>query len=357
MQILFKIGLVAGSLVLLLSCADENPVPPVDIKNGSSVFIVNEGNYMFANGSLSYYHPESREVENKVFYRVNGFDLGDVAQSMYIYDSLGYIVVNNSARIDVINIHTFQYVGTIGGLSSPRYVHIVNPIKGYITDLYAKSIAIFNPQTFKVTGGIPVDNHSENYYQHSTEQMVSFGKYLFINCWSFDNKVLMIDTETDQVTDSIETGIQPVAMVLDALGKLWVLTDGGFPGNPFGYEQPGLSRYDAATLALEQTFLFPLEDNPLDVQLNGTADTLYLINNHVWKLPVTAGEFPVTPFVEKGNRLFFALGVDPVSSEVYVSNAIDYLQPGLVYCFSPQGQPIDTFNVGISPGYFCFKGY
>jgi DNA-binding beta-propeller fold protein YncE len=310
---------------------------------------------MFSNSSLSYYNPVTREIENKVFYRANSFELGDVAQSMQIHDSLGFIVVNNSARVDVININTFNYVGTIGGLSSPRYVHIINKNKGYITDLYAKAIAIFNPITFKVTGSIPVDNHSGKFYQHPTELMVPFGKWIFTNCWSFDNKILVIDIETDQVVDSIETGLQPVSIGLDINEKLWVLTDGGYQGNPLGYEAPTLCRYDAVSKQKEVSFSFALDDNPLDIQFNGTGDTLYFINNHVWKLPVDGAEFPLEPFISKQNRLFSALGVDPATSEVYVSNAIDYLQPGLVYRYSPQGQPIDTFKVGIVPGAFCFK--
>ncbi len=351
----WKTSLYLLFFIMLFSCSDENTVQPIDSIIGKGVFIVNEGNYMFSNSSLSYYNPNTREIENKVFYRANGFELGDVTQSMQIHDSLGFIVVNNSARVDVINISTFKYVGTISGLSSPRYVHIINNTKGYITDLYAKAITVFNPLTLEVTGSISVDNHSDKFYQHPTEQIVPFGKWVFTNCWSFDNKVLVIDTETDQVVDSIETDLQPIAIAIDKYEKLWVLTDGGYQGNPMGYEKPTLSRFDAITKIKELTYTFNLEDNPTEMQLNGTADTLYFINNQVWQLPLNTIDFLITPFIEKNNHRFYSLGVDPVTSEVYVSDAIDYLQPGLVYRYSPHGQPIDTFKVGIVPGAFCFK--
>ena len=71
--------------------------------SGKGVFVVCEGTFMFANASLSYYNPDSSIIENSVFYRANKFKLGDVAQSMVIRDSLGFIVVNNSARVDVIS--------------------------------------------------------------------------------------------------------------------------------------------------------------------------------------------------------------------------------------------------------------
>lgn len=341
-------------LALLSSCKPEGIATPPEAPKGSGLFVLNQGNYMFSNASLSYYNPETREVENKVFYRTNGFELGDVAQSITIYDSLAFIVVNNSARVDVMHVNTFRYVNTIDGLVSPRHVLIINPEKGYISDLYAKSIFIFNPQTYKVTGTIPLDNGSGAFYQHPTEQMLLFENYVFTNCWSFDNKILLIDAQTDALIDSIETGVQPVAMAIDKNHKLWVLTDGGYRGNPFGHEAPRLIRYDAYSLEEEFSVAFDLDDKPTALALNGSGDTLYLVNQHVWQMPVVATAFPQQPFIDKGSRQFYALGVDALSSEVYVSDAVDYLQAGSIYRYNAQGQAVDTFKTGIVPGFFCF---
>jgi DNA-binding beta-propeller fold protein YncE len=341
-------------LVLLNGCDPEGGIAPPQKPASSGLFVLNQGNYMFSNASLSYYDPETREVENKVFYRTNQFELGDVAQSMTIYDSLAFIVMNNSARVDVMNVNTFRYVNTIDGLVSPRHVLLISAEKGYISDLYAKSIFIFNPQTYEVTGTISLDNGSEEFYQHPTEQLLRFGDYVFTNCWSFDNKILLIDTRTDALVDSIETGVQPVAMVIDYRQKLWVLTDGGYRGNPFGHEVPRLIRYDALRLEEEFSVSFGLDDKPTALALNGSGDTLYLVNHHVWQMPVVATTFPPQPFIDKGSRQFYALAVDAYSSEVYVSDAVDYLQAGSIYRYNAQGQPVDTFKTGIVPGFFCF---
>jgi DNA-binding beta-propeller fold protein YncE len=346
--------LIIGVL-FLTSCEKSATFKSVGSKVGKGVFIVNQGNFQFSNSSLSYYDPLTKELENMVFQRANQVPLGDVAQSMIIRDSLGFVVLNNSGRIYVFNTTTFEYKGRIKGLVSPRYIHIINEQKGYITDLYAQAITIFNPTTLELSGTINVANKSALFNQHATEQMVQVDNYIYTNCWSFDDKILIIDTDIDKVIDSIQVGIQPVALKLDKNNKLWVLTDGGYDGNPFGYEEPKLSRINLDSKEVEKEFVFALSDRPTDLQMNGLKDTLYIVNNHIWQLGINQLTLPELPFIDQGNKLFYALGVDPISSEVYVSDAIDYLQSGLVYRYSPQGLSLDTLKVGIVPGAFCFK--
>ena len=345
---------------LFFSCS-KNPLDTVffDFSGNKGVYIVNEGNFMYGNSSLSFYDPEAKRVYNDVFQARNSAPLGDVAQSVTIWNHMAFVVVNNSGKIYVIDSRTAEFKGNISGLSSPRYVHVVDSHKAYVTDLYARKITVFDPQTFQITGQIAVNNPKSEFNQHPTEQMLQFKNLVFVNCWSYDNKILVIDSNTDQLVDSIEVFKQPNSMVLDKYNKIWVLTDGGFDGNPYGYEQPGLLKIDAETREIERSFRFALGDHPLKLCINSTGDTVYYLNRHVWRMSVTDTRMPEQPFVNSDYSSsyggFYSLGIDPLSSEIYVGDAIDHRQNGIVHRYSPSGKLIDEFKVGISPGNFGFK--
>ncbi len=344
--------IVPGLLFTLafFSCMDYGPMEEEEfyISSPDAVFIINEGNFLYGNASLSYYDKEVRKLENASFSRANAIDLGDVAQSMAIYKGTGFVVVNNSGVIFAVDISTLKVKGQVTGLVSPRYVHIVNDTKAYVTDLYAARITVFNPKTYKITGYVETEGHS------STEQMVQYGKYVFTNCWSYDNKILVIDTETDRVVDEIEVGIQPTSLVIDKYHKIWTVTDGGYEGSVYGQETPALYKIDAASRQVERQYSFQFGDYPSEITINGAGDTIYYINKSIWRMDVTATRLPVRPFLEADGTLYYGLGIDPYNSEVYVADAVDYQQPGVVYRLDPAAQPLDTLIVGIIPGAFAF---
>lgn len=321
--------------------------------SGSGLFIVNEGNFNYGNATLSYYNPATKEVENEIFYRANAMRLGDVAQSMTLYDGKGWVVVNNSHVIFAINPDTFQEVGRIEGFTSPRYIHFISDEKAYVSQIWDNRIAIVNPRRYEITGYIECPAMTME--SGSTEQMVQWGDYLFVNCWSYQNRILKIDTRTDKVVAELEVGIQPTSIVLDRNGKLWTITDGGYEGSPYGYEAPSLYRIDAETFSIEKEFRFSRGDAPSEIKLNGSRDRLYWINDDIWAMGVDDEHLPVRPFLEYAGTIYYGLTICPLSGDVYIADAIDYQQPGKIYRYTQEGEKIDEFYAGIIPGAFCWK--
>ena len=317
------------------------------------LFITNEGNFQYGNASLSCYDPETKHVENEVFFRANGFKLGDVGQSMTIRNGVGWIVVNNSHVIFAIDVDTFKEVGRITNFTSPRYIHFLSDEKAYVTQLWDNRIFIVNPERYEITGYIECPGMTME--SGSTEQMVQYGKYVYVNCWSYQNRILKIDSETDEVVGELTVGIQPTSLVMDKNNKMWTITDGGYEGSPYGYEAPSLYRIDAEKFEIEKQFRFELGDWPSEVQLNGTRDTLYWINDDIWRMQVEAERVPVRPFIEYRDTKYYGLTVDPLTGDVYVADAIDYQQQGVVYRYTARGELVDRFFVGIIPGAFCWK--
>ena len=352
--IMYKIGVIVVLLMLGGCMKWDYGGPGEDFDTGGEgLFILCEGNFQYGNATLSYYNPASNEVENEVFNRANGMKLGDVAQSMAIYDNKGWIVVNNSRVIFAIDPNTFREIGRIDNFTSPRYIHFIDDEKAYVTQMWDNRIAIVNPKKYEITGYIEVPGMEAG--NGSTEQMVEYDGYVYCTCWSYQNRIIKINISTDKVEDEVVVGIQPNSLVLDAQHRLWTMTDGGYEGSPYGYEAPALLRIDPTTLAVEQKFPFRLGDSPRSLQLDGSGTTLYWINNDVWKMNIGSERLPVNPFIKYHETKFYGLTVNPENGDVYVADAIDYMQSGMIYRYSSEGSLIDNFYVGITPGAFCWQ--
>ena len=82
---------------------------------------------------------------------------------------------------------------------------------------------------------------------------------------------------------------------------------------------------------------------------------LYFLDNGVYRMPITATALPASPFIPSIGRNFYGLGVDPNEGSIYVADAVDYVQRGVVYRYGSDGAERANFLAGIVPGGFCFN--
>lgn len=365
-------GMLLAVIGLLAACADLEPFEEEHFNtgNGESVLILCEGNFNSGNASISYYNPLEKTVKNGVFQRANDRKLGDTGQSITLHNGTIYAAIENSGIVWSIDARTFRVKGQLVAgdtehMINPRHIHIVSDTKAYITDLYAPYLTIFNPQTMEYIGSIATEQPDALGY-NSTEQMVQWGDYVFTNCWCYSKNVLVIDTRTDKVVDTITLGSwQPKSLAMDARGKLWVITDGGYAveQDSFGENTPHLYRIDAKTRKLELDIPLPTDEAGVELALSPRKDMLYVLNNDIFRMSIDDNALPNEPFIkafvdEKGTRhKLYGIDCNPWNGDVYVADAVDYRQAGSIYRYSSKGELIDIFRVGINPnGFAFFKG-
>jgi YVTN family beta-propeller protein len=333
--------------MLCVKCEEGGPVKEANqdvFLNANGVFIVNEGNFTRGNGSLSFYSTDSAKIYNDIFYNINGRPLGDVPYSITINGVNAYIVVNNSGKIEVVEKNTLLSTGTIINLNSPRIIRIINSRKAYVSSLYSDSVAIVDLILNTVSGYINI--------RRSSEAIELYGNKAYISNWLDGREIIVINTQTNKVTDSIIVSKEPESMVLDKNGKLWVLSTGGYQNKEF----PELIRINTTNDEIEKRLIFPDRFAfPSNLQINGQKDKLFWLDNGVKKISIDDNELPSSVFIQQKRNYFYKMGVDPVSGEIFVTDAGDYQHNGFVLRYNTLGTAIDSAISDIIPGSLCFK--
>jgi len=327
------------------SCKKTPDVPPQNTTLSGGVFIVDEGNFMGGNGSLSFYSYDSLKVFNNLFYKANGRPLGDVPNSMIIKDDNAYIVVNNSGKIEVVDQSTLVSRATITGLISPLNMLLINDSKAYVSSLYSDSIAIINLSNNTISGHINI--------RRTSEAMLLYGTKAFVSSWVGGNEILVIDATNDSVIDSIKVGSEPESMAADRDGMIWVLCDGGY--SP--HENAKLVKIDPASRSVVKTLVFPSKNSyPSCLRIDGLRQNLYYLDNGVRTLDITSTEIPGTTFIiQQNGEYLYKLGINPLNGDILVTNAVDFSQPGYVSVYTSKGNLITTQQAGIAPGNMWFR--
>ncbi len=351
-------------IFLLISGCSKDPIrektvdpvspPPGDTaklsyKNG--IFVINEGNLSWANASITYIDNKTDSVYQDIFESANSRDLGDVAQSMKVLGNKGYIIVNNSNRVEVVSLKDFKTLASITGFNSPRYLEFIDSTKAYVTNM-KKNISVVDLKSMTI-----VKNIATPYW---TENLLHYGQYMFVTCIGSFNEssanrkaqVYVIDTQSDMIIDSILMGKEPVSITVDRKNKIWVICTGGYNN----YEAPTLKRIDPVLMIVDKSFTFSVQQGvPSRLCINPTADTLYYIYGGVFQMPVSAGELPAEPLIPANGHLFYGLAIHPETGQVYVSDAVNYVQSGYIFkCSQANGQVLHTYKAGRIPGSFCF---
>lgn len=340
-----------SALLWATSCRKEKG-GPVAASSAKGVYIINQGNFGFGNGEISFYNPITQQVTDSIFRKENNYSLGDVAQSMYIRDSLGFIVVNNSAKVEVVKIPSFQHVRTITiANSSPRYFLAINDSVAYVTDLYASAVHVINYNT-----GTLITNITG--VAQWTEHILPMGNNVVVEEQNFNDtgiaatcSLVLINTQTNSFMQRYSfAGANVNDIAKDNQNHLWFAADEDSVANI-----PASLYCLNNDMSINKRLQFPIGHHPWFLSIDGMGSQLYYFDNGIYTLSVNSDSVPSVPFSPGNNRNFYALGIDPSNGDVYAGDALDYVQPSHIYRYSSSGSLIQSFTAGVITGNFTFN--
>src|SRR6185436_10751980 len=353
--------LVLAIIFSITGCKkDKDPVTPLsyDFVSGSNdkVFIINEGNFGSGDGSVTFFRKSTHEVIQDVFKLINNRPLGDVVQSMTLYEGKGFIVVNNSHTVEVINKSNFLSIGTINGFSGPRFLLPVNNTKAYVSDWFTNDIKVIDLTSLAITGSIPAGT--------GPEQMALVNSKVFVtNVGGFDidSTVTVIDAVTNSVITTIQTPLNPNSIAVDMNGKVWVVCNGwyglDFQGGTSDDVAGALIRIDPATNSIEETFMMGQYDHPSRLTINKDKNTLFYLmgisgfDGSIYKFHIDSPALLSAPLVAKN---FYGLGIDPANEDLYGAYSPVFGQAGYMFRYAKNGILKDSTQVGVGPNGFVY---
>ena len=348
-------------------------VTPVDIPEYSSIqglYLLNEGNMGTNKSTLDYFDCTTGDYHRNIFSAANPSvpkELGDVGNDIGIYGSKLYAVINCSNKIEVMDKFTVKRIGQID-IPNCRYIRFHEGY-AYVTS-YAGPVQI-NPNYKQLGFVAKVDTAT---FQVLDRCIVGFqpdeleiagnkiyiansGGYMFPN---YESTVSVIDIPSFTEIKRIEVARNLHRLCADRHGNLWVSSRGDY------YKQSSrLYRIDLASDRLVDSLDIAVSNFHLD------GDSLYIYSVEwsyikmedvttygivdVAKKEIVARNF-ITDGTEQKIKIPYGITVHPITKDIYVTDAVNYVLPGVLYCFDRNGKHKWDVQTGNLPAHFVFLG-
>ncbi|WP_288354558.1 DUF5074 domain-containing protein [uncultured Bacteroides sp.] len=367
---------VAVCLFLCLACREDLPVlrseseavsrpgSPHEIKG---MFVLNEGNMGSNKCTLDFLDFRSGFYTRNIYPERNPEvvkELGDVGNDLQVYGNRLYAVINCSHYVEVMDVRTARHIGSVN-VTNCRYIVFAGD-KAYVSS-YAGPVQIdpnarpgkiveFDVNTLQITREVVVGYQPEEMViKDGLLYVANSGGYRFPN---YDRTVSVVDLGTFEVVNTIDVAINLHRMRLAPDGLIYVSSRGDYYGtksdvfviDPEAQRVIGRLGVAASEMCMDgdELYLISVEWSYVSGK-NEIRYTLYDIR----KREILPRNF-ITDGTEKDISIPYGLGVNPETKEIFVSDATNYVTPGYLYCFSPEGKLKWKVRTGDIPAHFAF---
>lgn len=353
---------------------DLNPIPeqqqevlPTDSTNlVSGFYVVNEGNMNMNKASLDYMDFTTGIYRRNIYNQANPEvvkGLGDVANDIGVYGSKLYVVVNISNKIEVLDVKTCKRISQIN-ITNCRYITFsggkvfVSAYLGKVGDPKAANgiVAEIDTVTLRETRRVEVGRQPE--------EMAIVGDKLYVTNSGgyspnrYERTVSVIDMISFKEIKRIDVAINLHRLKADQYGDLYVTSRGN-------YYDIGSKLFviDTKTDLVKKSFDIPVSNLTIDGNIayffstefsynTGKNTTSYGMLNVKDEL-ILDKRF-ITDGTDQSITVPYGIAVHPITKEVLVTDAGNYVSPGTLYCFDVDGKKKWSVKTGDIPAHFAF---
>lgn len=371
-----KYYVIFAFALLLLSCRGEELIvnsTDTDVTEGEKgeikgFFLLNEGNMGSNKCTLDYFDYETGVYTKNIYAERNPGvvkELGDVGNDIKIYGDKLYAVINCSHFVEIMDVNTAKHIKAVSVPNcryitfKDQYAYISSYAGPVLIDPNARLGYVARMDTLTMT---VLDTCVVGY---QPEEMVIKGNKLYVansggyRAPNYDKTVSVIDLVKFKEIKKIEVGINLHRLELDNHGNIWVSSRGDYYGTPS-------KTYVIDTKTDEVTDVLNLLPNS-NMTLKG--DSLYVYSTE-WSYVTNSNsisyaivdtrtkEVVTRNFIkdgtDKGIKIPYGLAVNSNNGEFFVTDAKDYVTPGTLYCFNPNGTKKWEVTTGDIPAHIAF---
>lgn len=378
---------IAASLILFTACREDEeiyipdkiPVSQPEYTSIDGFYLLNEGNMGDNKSTLDYYDYKTGVYTRNIFGAANPTvpkEMGDVGNDIAIYGSKMYAVINCSNYISVLDKYTAKMINKID-IPNCRYIKFYKGfayVSSYVGPVVLNGMGS-DDDVFQLGAVFKVDTVTMQVVdtcvvgRQPDELDIADGKIYVANSGGYsqgakigyENTVSVIDIETFKEIERIPIAMNLMCCRCDERGILWVTSRGDYYGN-----SSKLFAYNTLKHRMEKTFDIPVGTMCMD------GDSLYVISAQWSFMNNDYGErtFKIinTKTLEVVNEMFisdgtettieipYGIAVHPFTKEIYLTDAGDYVHPGFLHCYTPEGVRKWSVRTGDIPAHFVFLG-